>query len=126
MSIGEYLDAHGYSNVAEWAADSGYVYDKDIDHWVDEDGRLVDIHGQLLGAMESAGIEDATSQMSVTFTLVVDVYASDIQHAEDEARNSLLGDYVPGWVVELFDASVESASTKVKGLDWFPVNEVDA
>lgn len=125
MSIGEYLDAHGYSNVAEWATDSGYVYDRNIDHWVDEYGRFVDIYGQLLGAMESAGIGDATRQMSVTFTLVVDVYASDIQHAEDEARNSLADDGVPGWVMELFATSVESATTKVKGLTWFPVNEVD-
>ena len=53
-TVGNYLDAHGYRNVAEWALDSDYQYDESTDLWTDEEGYIIDPYGQLLAAIESA------------------------------------------------------------------------
>jgi|GEM_PF-6264910 len=53
MSIGEYLKANGYRNVAEWALDSDYEYRQEIDCWIDEYGNIIDPRQQLLAAIET-------------------------------------------------------------------------
>jgi len=58
MNVGEYLDANGYRNVAEWALDSDYEYDESSDLWTDEEGNIIDPYSQLIGAIESARYEE--------------------------------------------------------------------
>lgn len=66
MSVSRYLKENGYSNVAEWAVDSGYVYDQDTDLWTDEHGSLVDPYQQLLGAIESAMWNEYLQEQSLS------------------------------------------------------------
>lgn len=56
-SIGEYLQRCQYRNVAEWAIDSGYVYDESTDEWTDEHGTVVDPTTQLLVAIEALEVQ---------------------------------------------------------------------
>lgn len=48
-----YLAYYGYKTVEEWASDSDYRYDKDSGVWSNDDGQPVDIHAQLLAAIET-------------------------------------------------------------------------
>lgn len=51
MDVETYLEVNNYSSVDEWAADSDYCLTDN--GWVDEYGNVVDIHAQLLAAIES-------------------------------------------------------------------------
>lgn len=51
--VTRYLAHYGYKTVEEWAADSDYRYDKDSGVWSNDDGQPVDIHAQLLAAIET-------------------------------------------------------------------------
>ena len=51
--VTRYLAYYRYRTVEEWAADSDYRYDKDSGVWSNDDGQPVDIHAQLLAAIET-------------------------------------------------------------------------
>lgn len=49
-----FLKEWGYKNVEEWALDSDYEYDDNIDVWFDEEGNPVDIEEKLYYAIEAS------------------------------------------------------------------------
>jgi|APGre2960657404_1045060.scaffolds.fasta_scaffold78789_2 hypothetical protein len=51
--VNRYLTTRGYKTAEEWAADSDYRYDKNSGVWSNDDGQPVDIHAQLLAAIET-------------------------------------------------------------------------
>ena len=57
VMIGNYLLAHGYNNMGDWALDQGYYYYDDEDYWYDDEGYAVDIESKLLDAIGSSVIE---------------------------------------------------------------------
>lgn len=52
-----YTDEYGSASLRGWATDSGYTEDEG-GFWYDENGLLVVIYDQIVGALESLGLFD--------------------------------------------------------------------
>lgn len=48
-----YLEYNGYEGISEWALDSDYEYNQELDVWLDEYCNVVDPYQQFFSAIES-------------------------------------------------------------------------